>query len=242
MPNTVNQTRAAAVYGHRVAAWAAGAVRTLFPARCLVCDEAGHLDQDLCLACRLTLPWHPRTEPPEAAAAAPAKTPSGSGAAPTAVVHACFIYLPPISRLLQRFKFHGDLAAGRLLAALMLEGLAGVDRPQALVPMPLHRGRLRQRGYDQALELAWPVARGLGLTVAPRLLWRHRATQAQSELSATARARNVRGAFAARPCGLAHVALLDDVLTTGATVQAASLALHRAGVERVDAWVCARVP
>jgi ComF family protein len=242
MPNPVNQTPAAGVYGHRAARWVAVALRSLFPARCLVCDEAGHLDQDLCLPCRLTLPWLPRAGPGDAAPVTPASAPPDAGTGTTSVVHACFLYLPPINRLLQRFKFHGDLAAGRLLAALMLERLHGADRPQALVPMPLHPGRLRQRGYDQALELARPLARALPLRLEPRLLWRHRATLAQSELSADARRRNVSGAFSARPSGLAHVALLDDVFTTGATVQAAALALRQAGVARVDAWVCARVP
>jgi ComF family protein len=159
-----------------------------------------------------------------------------------ATVQACFLYRPPIDRLLQRFKFQGDLAAGRLLAELMLRRLRGADRPQALLPMPLHLSRLRSRGYDQALELARPLARGLGLDLEAGVLVRRRATRAQSELTAAARRDNVRGAFFARRAGLVHVALLDDVLTTGATLQAATLALHQAGIARVDAWVCARVP
>jgi ComF family protein len=226
MSNPVNQTPGARVYGQRLSALMAGTVRALFPARCLLCAEPGHRGQDLCLPCREALPWLP---PPTAAG-------------PEPQVQACFVYAPPVSQLLQGFKFHGDLAAGRLLAELMHERLASAGRPQALVPMPLHRARLRQRGYDQALELARPVARALGLALAPRLLWRQRATHAQSELSAAARKQNVRGAFAARPGGPPHVALLDDVLTTGATVQAAALALRQAGVARVDVWVCARVP
>jgi ComF family protein len=159
-----------------------------------------------------------------------------------ATVQACFLYHPPIDRLLRRFKFHGDLASGRLLAELMLRRLRAADRPQALVPIPLHLSRLRSRGYDQALELARPLARGLGLDLEANLLVRQRATRAQSELSAATRRDNVRGAFFAARTGLVHVALLDDVLTTGATLQAAARALHQAGIARVDAWVCARVP
>lgn len=242
MPNPVNQTPAFGGYGHVASAWMAGVVRGLFPARCLVCDDPGHLGQDLCLPCRQMLPWLPPAGPAEALSEPSACQPDPTASAPTTVVHACFVYLPPVSRLLQRFKFHGDLAAGRLLAMLMLEGLHRAERPQALVPMPLHRARLRQRGYDQALELARPLGRGLRIALAPRLLWRHRATLPQSELSAGARRGNVSGAFAAQRSALAHVALVDDVLTTGATVRAAALALHRAGVGRVDAWVCARVP
>ena len=156
---------------------------------------------------------------------------------------AAFLYAAPLDRLLPRYKFHGDLAAGRLLAQLMADAWPGGARPQALVPIPLHQARLRQRGYDQALELARPLATALDLPLRCDLLQRVRATAAQSELDAAARRRNLRGAFRAGGRGLpAHVALVDDVMTTGATVHAAAEALRRAGVARVDAWVCARAP
>lgn len=156
-------------------------------------------------------------------------------------VRAALVYAAPVDRLLRRFKFHQDLAAGRLLAQLMVEALQQAPRPQAVVPVSLHRRRLRQRGYDQALELARPLARELGLPLVEGLQ-RVRATHAQSQLDAAARRRNLRGAFVARPGLPAHVALVDDVMTTGATLRAAAMALRRAGVKRVDAWVCARVP
>ena len=105
----------------------------------------------------------------------------------------------------------------------------------------LHVSRLRLRGYDQTLELARPLARRLGLPLVTGLR-RVRATAAQSELDAATRRRNLRNAFVAAGSLPAHVALVDDVMTTGATLQAAARALRRAGVERVDAWVCARVP
>ena len=158
--------------------------------------------------------------------------------------HAAFVYGFPLDRLVPRLKFHNDLAAGRLLSELMAEGFAALPKPLALVPVPLHATRLRQRGYDQALELAKPLAQALGIPLHADALLRQRATAAQSELDAEARQRNLRGAFALH-AGHAlpqHVALVDDVMTTGATLQAAAKALLRAGVVRVDAWVCARVP
>jgi ComF family protein len=159
-------------------------------------------------------------------------------------VVAPFLYGPPLDRWLPRFKFHHDLAAGRLLSQLMLEACAAAPRPDALVPVPLHRSRLRSRGYDQALELARPLARALALPLRTNLLARARATSAQSSLHALQRHRNLRGAFAAAPGRQppAHVALIDDVMTTGATLHAAAHALRAAGVARVDAWVCARTP
>lgn len=163
---------------------------------------------------------------------------------PLHAAQAALRYAAPVDRLLPRFKFHRDLAAGRLLAELMAARFATLPRPDALLPVPLHHGRLRRRGYDQALELARPLARALDLPLLPGALRRVRATRPQSELDAAARARNLRGAFAvdAHAALPGHVVLVDDVMTTGATLYAAARALRRAGVARVEAWVCARVP
>ena len=159
-------------------------------------------------------------------------------------VHAVFVYGFPVDRLVPRFKFHRDLAAGRLMADLMIGVLGSAPRPDALVPLPLHAHRLRERGYDQALELARPLAAALALPLRTDLLQRVRSTAPQSELDAGQRHRNVASAFAvpARAAMPAHIALVDDVMTTGATLDAAARALLRGGAKRVDAWVCARVP
>lgn len=258
----------------------------LWPAHCLVCRESCPADgaaTDLCLACRAALPWNRSAC---VRCALPMPTPTAACGRclrhppPLAAVHAAFVYGPPLDRLLPRLKFHDDLAAGRLLAGLMAESLMGqcaADAsahagqtgfegssarpwPQAVVPLPLHRRRLRQRGYDQALELARPLARALALPLRTDLLQRVRETAPQSRLDAPARRKNLRGAFVATsaaaapvsradaasakpaPAPPSHVALIDDVMTTGATLHAAAAALRRAGIERVDAWVCARVP
>lgn len=159
-------------------------------------------------------------------------------------VRAIFVYGFPLDRLVPRFKFHRDLAAGRLMANLMVRALASAPRPDAVVPLPLHAHRLRERGYDQALELARPLAATFALPLRTDLLLRIRATAPQSELDAGQRHRNVASAFAvpARTALPAHVVLVDDVMTTGATLDAAARALLRGGAKRVDAWVCARVP
>ena len=241
MPDPVNQIHVRPVDGA-----VARLGRSLWPARCLLCNAGGALGQDLCVACAAALPWArlacprcalPLSSPARACGACLRKAPLLDAA------HAAFTYRPPIDRLLPRLKFHGDLAAGRLLAGAMAVALADVDRPDALLPVPLARARLRQRGYDQALELARPLARALGLPLLPDGLQRTRNTEAQSRLDANGRRRNVRGAFqATRGADLPdHVALVDDVMTTGATLQAAAIALRRAGVRRIDAWVCARV-
>lgn len=241
MPGPVNQIEVRRVDGSL-----ARLGRTLWPGRCLLCDAGGAAGHDLCVACAAGLPWArlacprcalPLSSQARACGACLRKAPVVDAA------YAAFAYRAPVDRLLPRLKFHGDLAAGRLLAGAMAVAFADVPRPDALVPVPLARARLRQRGYDQALELARPLARALGVALVPGGLQRIRDTEAQSRLDALGRRRNVRGAFAPGPgAGLpGHVALVDDVMTTGATLQAAAVALRRAGVERVDAWVCARV-
>ena len=240
MAGTVNRLIPGQVDGRPAAP-----VSWLFALRCLVCGEAGADGRDLCAACRAALPWQ---GPACRRCALPLPHPGTCGGClhrppPLAAAHAAFDYAFPLDRLLPRLKFHADFAAGRVLAQCMAERFTALPRPDAIVSVPLHRARLRRRGYDQALELAALLARALGLPLLEGALHRRKTTTAQSRLDAKARRRNLRDAFlvASRAALPAHVALVDDVMTTGATLHAAALALRRAGVQRVDAWVCARV-
>jgi len=153
-------------------------------------------------------------------------------------------YLFPVDRLVQSFKFNRQLAAGRILARFMVEHVLqhGTTYPEALIPMPLHTLRLFQRGYNQAYELASYVGRTLDIPLLAGSLRRRRHTQAQSGLSGQQRRHNVRGAFCWRGWRppLHHVALVDDVMTTGTTVAECARVLKRAGCKRVDVWVAAR--
>lgn len=256
MAATVNQTGREKVDGlrRRIGFWLSNdATHLLWPGRCLSCGEGGTEAIDLCIACQSSLPWLgpacPRCALPlhaEGAGAGEAAPCSTCQAKPPPLteVHAPCLYAAPIDRLLPRFKFHHDLAAGRLLSQLMAEHCFALPRPDALVPVPLHRARLRQRGYDQALELARPLASALGIPIRTDLLRRVRATAQQTRLDAAERARNLHRAFQANAALAlpAHVVLIDDVMTTGATLHAAAHALRQAGAGRVDAWICARAP
>ena len=154
-------------------------------------------------------------------------------------VTAAYLYDFPIDALIQAYKYGGELRLARLFGeALAQRVCAPVD---LLVPMPLSEERLRTRGYNQAMELARHVARARGIPVAARACRRVLDTPAQALLPWRERARNVRGAFVCdmNLTGL-RVAVVDDVLTTGATLNELARNLKRAGATEVQGWVAAR--
>lgn len=158
-----------------------------------------------------------------------------------ASVHAPFRYAAPIDRLIQGAKYNArfdwlDLLANRLTEHIRIRATE-VD---AIVPVPLHRSRLRSRGYNQALELARPLAKNLRLPL-HRGIERVRSTPAQIAMSLEDRRRNVRNAFAASGEFTGQrLALVDDVMTSGATVQAVTRCLRQAGAASVEVWIVAR--
>lgn len=225
--------------------WVDGALDALLPSHCLLCGAHGQGALSLCPDCAAELP---RNDPCCARCALPLDAPAPlcgrcvRRSPPWDAAWAPFRYEWPLAQLEARFKFGGELAAGRTLASLWIAAPRPQELPQAIVPVPLHRSRLRRRGYNQALELAKPLARALGVPLLRDGLRRVRATDAQTELTAVQRRRNVRGAFAVESGGALpeHVAVLDDVFTTGATLGECVRVLKRAGASRVDAWALAR--
>lgn len=157
--------------------------------------------------------------------------------------HAAFEYSSPLNSVITELKFHGKIQLARVLADAWLLNMKNrnVEIPEALLPVPLHKKRLRQRGYNQALELARPVASHFGIPLLTNMVARVRATTAQTQLTAKQRKKNMRGAFEhTSPIPYRHIAMFDDVVTTGSTVQELASVLKKAGVERVDVWCIAR--
>lgn len=221
----------------------------LLPCRCLHCGGPGDIGRDLCTGCRGLLPHNP-CACPRCALPIPQPAPACGRCIkrppPASAALAPFLYTDPVDRWLPRFKFARDLAAGRVLADLLLEDqrlptlIEGID---TLVPLPLHRTRLGERGYNQALELARPLARAVGRPLRPDWLQRVRATAPQTGLDARARRRNLRGAFvASEAMSGQRVLLIDDVITTGSSMLEASRACRRAGAVEVRVLAAARAP
>lgn len=155
--------------------------------------------------------------------------------------NAVYEYGGPLAEAIQRFKYRGRSDLCAILGSLMVvQAERWVGCVDAVVPVPLHWRRRRARGYDQAALLAKPIARALRVPALPRGLRRVRNTPPQVELTHAERARNIEGAFAPRHLrGAARVLLVDDVRTTGATLQAATAALRMGGVRECHSLVLA---
>jgi ComF family protein len=157
---------------------------------------------------------------------------------------AAFSYQFPLDVLVTRSKYNGDVACLHFLGEALADVLAArATRADAIVPVPLATLRQRERGYNQAAELAKPCAARLNIPLMLDLM-RTRDTEKQTELSFKARMRNVRGAFSAasleRPLAGKHIVLVDDVMTTGATLNEATKAMKDAGAAHVTVAVVAR--
>lgn len=219
----------------------------LLPRYCLLCLGPAEAF-DLCDACRSALP---RLENPCQGCGTPLSSGHHCGRClerppPIDAVRIPFLYAQPVISLIRALKFQHRLQAGPVLGMLLAQHLrsAGVRMPQRIVPVPLHPRRQRLRGFNQSLQIARTLSAQLHVPVAPTLARRSKATAAQSSLQSVRERRlNVRGAFSLDTKSVAafrHVAIVDDVVTTGATVFSLAGALRRAGVNEIQLWSIAR--
>jgi ComF family protein len=223
---------------HALARAAAAAV---MPPVCCLCGARGQApDLDLCDVCTTFLPV----------------VDGGSGSMPAGedgtLLRNLFLfkYEHPVDHFIRSLKFGGNRVFARVLGELLAREYRARrwELPACIVPMPLHMSRYRERGFNQAHEIARFAAASLatetasGMSVDARSLVRTQATLEQSGLSLEARRKNVRGAFeVVRPLPRGRIALLDDVVTTGSTVMAAIDALAAAGADSIELWAIARV-
>jgi ComF family protein len=188
----------------------------LGPNRCAACDEPAREGAVFCAGCALVIERIDDERAP-------------------------FAYGGPIAAAITRFKYRPVPELGRSLGALLASEAPKrrFDDVDCVVPVPLHPTRLFERGFNQAVLLARPVARALGVPLVARALERTRATEKQAELDRTGRQLNVEGAFRARRPLVGRVLLVDDVRTTGATQNACAKTLRAAGCSHVRFWVLA---
>lgn len=231
----------------KLSKWVDGVLNAFLPWRCVVCFLESE-DSGICRHCKAALPWNrhacegcglplPDEENPHCGACLIRLPVYQSVVSP-------LIFRFPVNHLVHKFKFQGDLASGRVLAELLAGQIIddGVQIPDLLVPVPMHRWRLLRRGLNPAFELARHIGSTFKIPLAIHDLRRTRNTPAQSGLDAEHRRKNLKGAFRWRGDQLngKHVALVDDVITTGTTISECSRVLLQTGAASVTAWAPAR--
>lgn len=231
--------------------WIDFALNKLYASRCRLCGDQGAPGRDLCPDCKDDLSFNRHgcrvcaiPLPP----AAPENTLCGSCGHRQPNFEQCLaalVYDQEAGQLVSGLKFRNQLGNARLLGNLLCNYLeTRIDeKPDFILPVPLHRSRLKTRGYNQALEIARPVGRRFGIPLRPKVCVRNRATEAQVDLDKGDRGKNIRGAFSVKkPVTGCRIVLLDDVVTTGNTVSELTRVLRQAGAARVDVWAVARTP
>jgi ComF family protein len=233
--------------------WIDEGISFFFPRRCPFCDGDQPLEWGVCMDCETTLPWF---EPPWCAACG---RPLDAGGTLVALCSDCLenrpvydhgysvvAYEDTVQQAITRLKYGRDATMGPALGAVLLRLLPATVNPfvyDCVAAVPLHRQRLRWRGFNQALLLAGVVSRKFRLPLRRRLLERIRATPAQAGLDREGRMANLAAAFAVPD--RSHVEgktllLVDDVMTTGMTLEVCAQALKEAGAKRVDVLTVAR--
>ena len=220
----------------------------LLPTHCRLCGNVTRHAHDLCRPCREEAPWLenvccrcslplPACCDDELCGRCQKRLPAFD------TTTALFHYRPPVDYLIKRLKFSNELAITPLLSGMLANRLLARDTPLPglLIPVPLHRTRLRERGFNQATELARGIGKRLHIKTRHRLCVRHRNTEPQSLLTHNARRLNLRNAFSVTVTNIPeHVAIIDDVMTTGHTASELAQVLKRAGARRVEVWIIAR--
>lgn len=218
-----------------------------FSSNCLLCNEPTGRNLSLCSDCEHELPYLPNSCLYCAKLLPDKVTICGDCLKKTKRlfdnVFALFSYEFPIAKLILGLKFQQQLINAELLGQLMAGHLRNnfYSLPECIIPIPLHLNRLKTRGYNQALEIARPIAKYLNIPIDAYSCVRKRDTKAQASIPAALRKKNIKNAFAiSKPISYKHIAILDDVMTTGQTAAELARVLKQAGVEKISLWCCAK--
>lgn len=220
----------------------------LFSSSCIVCGGPDPASHSLCGGCQKELPWvkqacrccgqHLEAERSGLLCGRCLQAPPAYDR-----TIALFEHEEPIRTLMHALKFNHRLLVAQLLGNLLVERVLSLEDalPDLIIPVPLHYQRLKERGFNQSIEIARPIVKRLGIPMLREGVVRSKATEEQSHLGAKQRRQNVRGAFQLQSrLAEKKVVIVDDVMTTGSTVNELARVLKQAGVTEVQVWVCAR--
>lgn len=198
----------------------------LLPYSCILCGNTSTREQDLCQPCYLDLPIATNSSADN--------------------IYSLLIYQPPITRLILELKFNQALVHARVLGELLAERIQTVwyknsPLPEVIIPVPLHAGRLKERGFNQALEIARPISKSLNIPIDAYSCLRTKSTFAQATLGAKTRQQNIKQAFTIiKNLHFKHIAVVDDLITTGNTINEFCKTLKQFGANQIDVWCAAR--
>ena len=231
----------------------------LFPSRCLLCQktvnqQAENTALEICPECYKALPHN-------TASCIQCALPLADDQLDDVLCGRCikktpafdYAYSPlryedDVIRLMHQLKFNEKITSSRTLGEMMLQLLKGKVtqeniKPDCLLPVPLHPARLRQRGFNQSIEIARVISKKLNIPIEYDAIRRNRSTTSQMGLDAKARRKNIKGAFSVKhKLNARHVLIVDDVMTTGSTVNELAKTLKRNGVKHVGVLSFARAP
>jgi ComF family protein len=223
----------------------------LLPYTCILCKNLTNHSRDLCEPCHQRLPIltnpclrcaHPLMETTKDNYCQACQL----HARPMDTTYALFLYQAPITQLILELKFKHMLINARILGELMAyqikhQWYAQKPLPDIIMPIPLHVSRLKERGFNQALEIARPIAKYIQRPLNYQAAQRIKSTAAQATLNAIERQQNIQNAFVlTESLNHQHIAVVDDVITTGETIMEFCHTLKQNGVRKIDVWSCAR--
>jgi ComF family protein len=222
-------------------------LKHLLPNHCLLCRLTSM--ELLCTACLAQLPWMQSACLQCAMPLTSTIIQSKCGhcfntTLPFNKILTVFKYQTPIDKLVNDLKFHSQLSVAALFAQLMAQKVIAHYQdqplPELLIPIPLHRRRLRERGYNQSIEIARYVGKQLNIPIDILSCQRIINTPAQSQIPAAARQRNIKRAFLTKAIKAQHVAIIDDVVTTMSTIKEFAATLRNSTIKQIDVWTIAR--
>ncbi|EUJ09833.1 putative amidophosphoribosyltransferase [Methylophilaceae bacterium 11] len=209
---------------------------------CILCEAKAHHTLGICADCWQNLPWQALSGCPQCGLPAAGNTCGSCLTDPPFfdATHALFEYAYPIDALLQALKYQHALHLARLFAAISLKHVSASD-VDCVLPMPMHPARIQQRGFNQSLELAKRITKLLHKPLATHHCQRIRNTPPQASLPLKSRVSNIKAAFTCDDYFVGkHVAIVDDVMTSGASLNELAKTLKAAGAAKVTCWVMAR--
>ena len=214
----------------------------IFKQKCLLCASPQTNTHAVCGACLDELPWHPSTSCPQCGLSSSRQLCGSCISSPPDfdATHAVFLYQYPIDKMMQRYKYGNMLNISHTFGQLLADKSA-FEAIDLIIPMPMHPTRIKERGFNQALEIAKVLSKNHPQKLDYKSVIRQTLTPPQASLALKERVKNIKGAFKVNSDLVGkRIAIVDDVMTTGASLNELAKTLKKAGASHVECWVVAR--